>query len=76
MTTQEGRQQVDERTTRDRLIDEDAIIREAKSLAMAGPMSSPQVKLIRGLLTIINRLSRVDDPEYRHITWGLREGQQ
>lgn len=71
MTTHED----DKHVGRDRLINEDAIIRESKQFVMSGSYQRPEIKLMRGLLTIIDRLNRVDDPEYKRAIWGLREGE-
>lgn len=55
---------------RDRLIDEEAILKESKQVVMCGAFQKREVKLIRGLLTIIDRLKRVEDPEYQRAIWG------
>ena len=52
-------------TKRYRVIDEPALLREAKMFAMAARYNSTECRLIRGLLTIVARLSREPDPEHQ-----------
>lgn len=46
-------------------MNEDEVIQEAKCVAMANSQLSRETRLIRNLLAIIDRMSRLRDPEYR-----------